>query len=277
MWHASAAAFDYRLTGLAAEAAFFAILSLPPLIFGLIGSIGFISNSFNTEVVHSIRSQVLELAGQIFTVDTVSEIIRPTVDEVLQGGRFDIISIGFLLALWSGSRVVNVFVDTVTIMYGMGGERGFVKQRFLSFGAYLIVVLLGVVVIPLVLIGPALIYSAIPAPFGWLAQLYWPIVIVLSVFALTSIYQLILPVRRRWTEGLPGAVVSVAVWVGGSALLRWFLSYSVGGSTSIYGPLATPIAILLWLYVISVAILVGAALNSGLRESLLENDLRSSK
>ena len=39
-----AACLRYRVTGLAAEAAFFAILSLPPLIFGLAGSIGFIAS-----------------------------------------------------------------------------------------------------------------------------------------------------------------------------------------------------------------------------------------
>src|SRR5690625_2788027 len=35
-------------------------------------------------------------------------------DDVLQGGRFDVVSIGFVLALWSGSRALNVFVDTIS-------------------------------------------------------------------------------------------------------------------------------------------------------------------
>ena len=37
-----------------------------------------------------------------------------------------------VLALWSGSRALNVFVDTITIMYGLGGHRGIVKTRVLS-------------------------------------------------------------------------------------------------------------------------------------------------
>ena len=53
------------------------------------------------------------------------------------------------------------------------------------------------------------------------------------------------------------------MWVGGSVLLRYVLSKSIG-STTIYGPLATPIAFLLWLYIISIAVLIGAAFNSGL-------------
>ena len=49
----------------------------------------------------------------------------------------------------------------------------------------------------------------------------------------------------------------------GSGLVRWALGYSTGG-TSIYGPLAAPIAVLLWLYVLSISVLIGAALNAAL-------------
>ena len=64
------------------------------------------------------------------------------------GGRFDVISIGFVLALWSGSRALNVFVDTITIMYGLGGHRGIVKTRALSFLLYVLAMVTGVVTHP---------------------------------------------------------------------------------------------------------------------------------
>ena len=48
------------------------------------------------------------------------------------------ISIGFIIALWSGSRALNVFVDTITIMYGMAGKRGIVRTRALSFALYVV-------------------------------------------------------------------------------------------------------------------------------------------
>jgi hypothetical protein len=51
-------------------------------------------------------------------------------------------------------------------------------------------------------------------------------------------------------------------WIFGSALLRAVLVGTAHGSTSIYGPLATPIAVLLWLYILSIAVLIGAALNA---------------
>ena len=60
---------------------------------------------------------------------------------------------------------------------------------------------------------------------------------------------------------LPGALLTLLIWLLGSYLLRIFLGQSIGG-TSIYGPLAAPIAMLIWLYIISLAILVGAAFNA---------------
>ena len=114
-----------RVTGLAAEAAFFAVLSLPPLIFALAGSIGYVFAQFSDSQIDEVRDTVLDLAGQALTPQTVDSIIRPTLNEVLSGGgRYDVVSIGFILALWSGSRALNVFVDTITIMYGLGGHRG---------------------------------------------------------------------------------------------------------------------------------------------------------
>ena len=105
------------------------MLSLPPLIFALAGSIGYIFAQFSDSQIDEVRNTVLDLAGQALTPQTVDSIIRPTLNEVLSGGgRYDVVSIGFILALWSGSRALNVFVDTITIMYGLGGQRGIVPH-----------------------------------------------------------------------------------------------------------------------------------------------------
>ena len=66
-----------RVTGLAAEAAFFALLSLPPLIFGLAGSIGYVVQRFTDQRIGEFKSDVVELASQAFTDDTVQKIIVP--------------------------------------------------------------------------------------------------------------------------------------------------------------------------------------------------------
>ncbi|MGO4258011.1 YihY/virulence factor BrkB family protein [Marmoricola sp. RAF53] len=252
----------HRVTGLAAEAAFFAILSLPPLIFALAGSIGYVFERFSDSRIEEVRQKVLDLSSQALTPDTVHDIIRPTLDDVLRGGRYDVVSIGFILALWSGSRALNVFVDTITIMYGLGGHRGIVRTRALSFLLYVLGMLTGVVTIPLVVAGPGMVDRALPERMDFLNELYWPIVLLLCICFLTTLYHVSVPVRTYWRYNVPGAVFTMFCWIAGSALLRWVLEGTAQGSTSIYGPLAAPIAILLWLYILSIAVLIGAALNA---------------
>jgi membrane protein len=251
-----------RVTGLAAEAAFFALLSLPPLIFGLAGSIGYVVQRFTDARVSEFKADVVALALQAFTADTVEAIIVPTMDDVLAGPRYDVISIGFVLALWSGSRALNVFVDTVTIMYGLGGHRGIVRTRVLSFSLYVLGLLTGIVTIPLVVAGPGLVDRVVPERLDALNQLYWPAVLVLCICFTATLYHVSVPVRTSWRYNLPGAVLTMVIWVAGSAVLRWVLTTTAGDSTSIYGPLAAPIAILIWLYIIAIAVLIGAALNA---------------
>ena len=251
--------FRYRVTGLAAEAAFFAILSLPPLIFGLAGSIYFIIRRVDPEQVEFLHDRIIELSGQVLTQESVHRVVIPTVNRVLEEPRFDVVSVGFVLALWSGSRALNVFVDTITIMYGLGGRRGIVRTRMLSFTLYVIGLVVGVVVLPLVLAGPRLVDEALPESADLLNAFYWPIVIVLSIAFLTTLYHLSVPVRTSWRYDVPGAVLAFTIWVFGSYLLRLTL---VTAKTSIYGPLAAPIAVLLWLYLTALAVLIGAAVNS---------------
>ncbi len=252
----------HRVTGLAAEAAFFAVLSVPPLIFALAGSIGYVSDQFTAAQVEDVRRAILDLASRALTERAVTRIIEPTIDDVLEGGRFDVISVGFVLALWSGSRALHVFVDTITIMHGLGGHRGIIKTRALSFGLYLLAVVTGIVSLPLLVAGPSLVREWLPEQAEFLMSLYWPAVLVLSICFLATLYHVSVPVRTNWTFNLPGATFSLACWIVGSYVLRWFLTVTAADSRSIYGPLAAPIAVLLWLYLLSIAVLIGAAVNA---------------
>ena len=270
--HTAGSCLRFRVTGLAAEAAFFAILSLPPLIFGLAGAIGYIAQRFDVTTIAAFREQVLALAAQVLTADAVTTLIAPTLDDVLRGGRFEVISIGFVIALWSGSRALNVLVETITIMYGLGGRRSIVRTRALSFSLYLVFLVLGVILLPLVLAGPSLVDRILPSRLEVLGGLYWPVVLLASVLVLATLYHLSVPVRTSWRSDLPGALLTLVMWIAGSGLLRVVLDASVG-TASIYGPLAAPIAVLLWLYLMSFAVLVGAAVNGALDDVLGEPGL----
>ena len=257
-----ASCIRHRVTGLAAEAAFFAVLSVPPLIFAMAGAIGYVSDRFTPAQVADVRTAVIELSQRALTQSAVDKIIIPTIDDVLKGGRFDVISLGFVLALWSGSRALNVFVDTITIMHGLGGQRGIIQTRALSFGLYILAMITGIFSVPLLVAGPSLVQHLLPNRAEFVMNFYWPTVLVASICFLATLYHVSVPVRTNWSFNLPGATFSLVAWVGGSYLLRWVLTATAAGSKSIYGPLSAPIAVLIWLYLVAIAVLIGAAVNA---------------
>ncbi|MFW5469723.1 YihY/virulence factor BrkB family protein [Knoellia sp. CPCC 206435] len=254
----------YRVTGLASEAGFFALLSLPPLVLGLFGGVGYVGRWLGQDTVEQVREAVSEYAARFLTEDVISTTLSPTVDDVFTDGRFDLISVGFVLSLWSGSRALNVLVDTVAIMYGQSGLRGIVPTRALSFSLYVVALLVGVVMIPLVLIGPTLLGQFLPSGWDFLTALYWPVMSLLVVAAFTSLYHVSTPRRSPWTRDLPGAFMTLGIWVVASFAVRGTIAASLGG-TSIYGPLSAPIVLLIWLYMLAIAVLIGAALNAAIR------------
>ncbi|WP_328767898.1 YihY/virulence factor BrkB family protein [Streptomyces sp. NBC_00286] len=254
---------EYRILGLAAEAAFFTLLSVPPLLLSMLGLLGYVDSWTGADTIASVETNLLEASRTILTDKGVTEIAQPILHDVMKGGRPDVISLGFLFALWSGSRAVNVFIDTITVMYGLDGVRGIVKTRLMAFLLFLVALLIGSVALPLMVAGPDAVVNLVSWSTTVVQILYWPTVIVLSIIFLTTLYHVSVPVRSPWIEDVPGALVALGMWVLGSFLLRIYLSNTVEGPT-IYGSLAAPVAVLLWIGVSAFAVLVGAAVNAAI-------------
>ncbi|MEV5828575.1 YihY/virulence factor BrkB family protein [Spirillospora sp. NPDC052242] len=254
-------AFRHRVTGLAAEAAFFALLSLPPLVIGLIGTMGHLRGALGPGTVTEIRSWAIEQARTVLTGPSVDSVVVPLLDDVIRGGNANIVSIGYLISLWAGSRATNVYVDTITIAYGLSGVRGVIRTRLRAFFLYLVGLMVMLVVIPLLVLGPTLVRHALPESAEFVRVLYWPIVVTLSIVFLALLYHMSVPVRTAWYREVPGAVLALLIWIAGSFSLRLYLAGSLRG-VSVYGSLAAAIAVLAWLYVAAFAVLIGAALNA---------------
>ncbi|MER5782149.1 YihY/virulence factor BrkB family protein [Streptomyces mobaraensis] len=255
---------EYRVTGLAAEAAFFTLLSLPPLLLGFMSLLGYLDDWTGTHTIRSLQDNIIKASSAVLSDRGVNQITVPLLNDVQNGARRpEIVSVGFAIALWSGSRAVNVFVDTITIMYGLEGRRGIVRTRLLAFLLYIVALLIGAVVMPLMVVGPEAVENIVPWSAGVVQVLYWPVVLVLSVAFLTTLYHVSVPVRSPWREDIPGALVALTMWVIGSFLLRIYLTHTVEGLT-IYGSLAAPVAVLLWIGVSAFAVLVGAAVNAAM-------------
>ncbi|MBK6886510.1 MAG: YihY/virulence factor BrkB family protein [Tetrasphaera sp.] len=139
---------------------------------------------------------------------------------------------------------MNVFVDTISIMWPV--RRAWDRAHpALSFSLYFATLMVGVVVTPLLLIGPTLLGRMLPDRLQVLVALYWPVVTVLVVATLTTLYHIATPRRTPWVRNLPGAALTLILWAVTSYVVRGTIAASLGGS-SIFGPLSTPIVLLIW-------------------------------
>ncbi|MFI9323715.1 YhjD/YihY/BrkB family envelope integrity protein [Kitasatospora aureofaciens] len=254
---------EYRVTGLAAEAAFFTLLSIPPLLLGLAATLGYLDKFLGAGTIERLKHDIVSASGTVLSESSVNEVVKPLLSQVFDHVRPDLISIGFLFSLWSGSRALYIFIDTITVMYGLDGKRGIVKTRLMSLGLYLGALVIGSLVLPLMMAGPGLVENAVSGLTGVVSAAYWPVAILLLIVSLTTLYHLAVPVSTPWREDIPGALVALVVLVFCSVGLRIYLVSSIEGP-SVYSSLAAPVAVLLWIFVVALAVLIGAAMNAAI-------------
>lgn len=273
-WRVTARVADKAWTesifGRAAQAAFWQTLSLPPLLLGLLGSLGYVAGLFGPDTLRVIESKIITASHQVFSDSVVDQIIQPTISDILQQGRGSIVSVGFVLSFWAGSSAVSCFVDAIVEAHGQHEERHPVWQRFFSLILYAFFLTLSVFTLPFVALGPTLIGRLLPS--GWydigstvVDVFYYPAVGLLLIVGLTTLYKLALPKSLPWHRLLGGAVLAGFFFIAASAGLRLYLS-TVTKTGYSYGALATPIAFLLFTFFLGFAIVLGAQFNATIQE-----------
>jgi membrane protein len=174
-----------------------------------------------------------------------------------------------LLTLWTSSGVMISWMEGFRRCYELPKIWGLVKERIVSFE---LVVLAG---IPLTF-ATVLVASGsrietkllfhLNHELGFYVLLLWitarwTIAILTSIAVIALIYHNAVPRTQPWHSVLPGAVLATAMWFAATLLFGWYLrryaDYSV-----MYGSLGVAIALLVWMYMISLIILLGAEFNA---------------
>ncbi|MFC9837270.1 YihY/virulence factor BrkB family protein [Rhodococcus sp. NPDC127530] len=263
-------AWDDSIFGKAATAAFWQTLSLPPLLLGLLGMLGYVGGWFGPDTVDIIQSKIINFSGTVFSDSVVEQIIRPTVGDVLERGRPEIVSLSFLLSLWAGSSAISTFVDSIVEAHGQQEARHPVWQRVFALLLYVMFLILAVFTLPLVALGPTLVGRVLPEAWRTIGTeivdtFYYPGVGLLLIVGLTTLYKVALPRSLPWHRLLGGALVAGVFFLGASTCLRRYLSW-VAGTGYTYGALATPIAFLLFTFFLGFAVVLGAEFNATVQE-----------
>jgi membrane protein len=258
--------WDDSIFSESAQAAFWCALSLPPLLLGMLGSLAYVAPLFGPETLPMIQEQLINTASRFFSQNVVSEIIEPTIRDIVKGARGEVVSLGFVISLWAGSSAVSAFVDSITEAHDQTPLRHPVRQRFFALGLYVVMLLMAIATAPLVALGPLKIGEHIPASWdNFLQYGYYPLLFLGLVVSLTFLYRVSLPKPLPSHRLVIGALLATLVFLVATVGLRIYLTY-ITSTGYTYGALATPIAFLLFAFFLGFAVMIGAELNAAVQE-----------
>ena len=250
-----------RVFGLSAEAAFWATFTLPWLVLGVLTSTAGVANFFGDDATNEVRADTIAATSTVLNQQAMSDYMEPLIDSVLKGST-GLSLLGMLVALWSGSRIFATFVEGSLILAGRPNY-----NYFRTRGIALVIYALGLVVMAIMAV------SIFSFPDVWSTMLgiapgpnvAWAMAtgFVFMCLTLTTVLFIADPFRVHWIKYLPGGCLSVCVWLlaswGLQIYLRWWFQEG-----SIYGAVAAPIAVMLWVFVSVLAVFIGMTFNAAI-------------
>jgi membrane protein len=261
-----AKSWDDSIFSESAQAAFWCALSLPPLLLGMLGSLAYIAPLFGPDTLPAIQEQLISTAGRFFSPNVVSEIIEPTVRDIVRGARGEVVSVGFVISLWAGSSAISAFVDSITEAHDQTPLRHPVRQRFYALGLYVVMLVGAIASAPFIALGPRKIAEHLPDSWdNALAYGYYPVLFFGLFAVVTLLYRVSLPKPLPSHRLLFGSVLATVVFLIATLGLRVYLTW-ITSTGYTYGALATPIAFLLFAFFLGFAIMLGAELNAAIQE-----------
>jgi membrane protein len=174
-----------------------------------------------------------------------------------------------LLTLWTASGVMISWMDGFRRCYDLPKTWGLVKERVIAFELVVLAGLPMTFATLLVALGSKietqiLFYTAHEfSPYILLmwTSIRWVIATLTGIAVIALIYHNAVPRTQPWHSVMPGATLATGMWFSVTMLFRWYLQH-YGDYGVIYGSLGAAIALLVWMYLISLVVLVGAEFNA---------------
>src|SRR6202167_2786292 len=174
-----------------------------------------------------------------------------------------------LLTVWSASGVIISWMDGFRRAYQLPKTWGLLQERLIAMSLVLMAGLpltfsTGLVALcsrveTRVLFNMGHEFGPVIVLLG--GAIRWLIAILTSIAVMQLIYHNAVPRTQPWHSVLPGAVLATAMWLLCTAFFGWYLQRYVDYSV-IYGSLGVGIALLTWMYLISLVVLIGAEFNA---------------
>jgi membrane protein len=222
--------------------------------------------------------QAEQIVQQLGTVapQNVTQILGDRIRAIASDSKTGLLTLGAAVALWSASSGVSEVQRALNIIYGVQEGRPFWKSRgialFMTLVAGVVALVAGLVAVAA---GP--IGDAIGGPLGMaLAWLRLPVAGLLMMLLWALLYYVLPDVEQKFRFITPGSVLGVIVWV----LASWGFSKYVanfGKYDATYGSVGGAIVMLLWMWLSSLVLLLGAEVNAVIEHKSAEGKRAGAK
>jgi membrane protein len=253
---------DDHITNLAAALAYYAFLAIPATLLIAAGLFGLLAGP------HAVTTLIDKLQGIVPSqaTDLLEGSLRRLTQK--QGTSVVLVAVGGVLAVWSLSGAMQNVMWALNLAYGREETRGFVRRRIVAAAMAVFTLMASALALGLLVLGPhlsrwlgdAIGNKTVVEIVWWAAQ--WPILIGGLLLAFGVIYYLGPNIQHpKWQFISFGSVFAVVVWLLASGAFAFYAS-RFGSYNKTWGSLAAVVIMLTWLWISSVALLLGAEINA---------------
>ncbi|MBC2318095.1 YihY/virulence factor BrkB family protein [Listeria booriae] len=245
-----------RVTSHAAQLTFYILLSILPmmLVFG------------NLIPLLPIPKEEIYNTLQTFMPPEVYDILHPVIESMLTNASGTAISLGLITAIWSASKCFSALQEVLNIVYQAPDRKNFIVTRIMSFLMMLVIIVVLGAVVFVFAFGEQIVtflQNQFDLKLDALADLgatKWFITPILLFILFLIIYWLVPNVKWKIRKSVIGALFATIGWLAATELLSAYVSFQ-GDKILGFGSLSIMIVIMLWLYFVSIILLLGAFIN----------------
>jgi membrane protein len=254
---------DDRIPSIAAETAYYFFFSLFPLLLFLTPLLGLVGNG------QQLMQSMLDRLATTMPADTLALLRRVLQEIITSSGNAGVMSIGVLLAGWSGSAIFGSLMDALNIAYDVSETRPWWKKQLLRIGALLVAGGIMLVATFVFLDGERVTnWVAATLGFGEAGVVLWNVLqVVLAVCLLiatgVALFKLLPNVQQRWSHLIIASTITTLLWLAATLVFRLYVQH-FGSYNKTYGTIGGVIVLLTWMYYSMFVLLVGGELASEL-------------
>ncbi|MBN8198949.1 YihY/virulence factor BrkB family protein [Bacillus sp. NTK034] len=246
-----------RATGLAAEQAYYYMLSVFPLLILLISIVPYLSLD---------PQKALSFLQSVMPSDSFN-VIEDNVVDIITKPNGGLLTFGIIGTLWSASNGMQAFIRAMNDAFDVEETRSFIKSRLISIGLTLGLLAAFIIAMVLPVFGKIImnfVENFINIPDGMqilINVLRWAIAFVIMVTVLAILYKVAPNKHFPFKQVLPGAIAATVMWQLISFGLSFYVS-NFGNYSATYGSLGGVIVLMLWFFLTGLALVIGGEISA---------------